>query len=65
MALLSHFEILGLELVQANEKAALLFEKIGWGQFFSALVAITWSLLNSCFEFERKRSTDWGFQVYH
>ena len=34
MALLSRFEILGLELVEADEKVALLFEKIGWGQFF-------------------------------
>ena len=34
MALLSRFEILGSELVEAGEKAALLFDKIGWGQFF-------------------------------
>ena len=34
MALLSRFEISGSELVEADEKAALLFEKIGWGQFF-------------------------------
>ena len=31
MAPLSRFKISGLELVQADEKAALLFEKIGWG----------------------------------
>ena len=34
MAPLSHFEISGSELVEADEKVALLFEKIGWGQFF-------------------------------
>ena len=34
MALLSRFEISGPELVEADEKAALLFEKIGWGEFF-------------------------------
>ena len=34
MAPLSRFEISGLELVEADEKVALLFEKIGWGQFF-------------------------------
>ena len=34
MALLSRFEILGPDLVEADEKAAMLFEKIGWGQFF-------------------------------
>ena len=34
MASLSRFEILGSELVEADEKAALLFEKIGWDQFF-------------------------------
>ena len=31
MAPLSRFEISGLELVEADEKAALLFENIGWG----------------------------------
>ena len=35
MAPLSRFEISGLELVQADEKVAALFEKIGWGSFFS------------------------------
>ena len=34
MAPLSRFEISGLELVEADEKVALLFENIGWGQFF-------------------------------
>ena len=34
MASLSRFEISGSELIQANEKVALLFEKFGWGQFF-------------------------------
>ena len=34
MALLSHFEISGSELIEADEKVSLLFEKIGWGQFF-------------------------------
>ena len=34
MAPLSRFEISGLELVEADEKVAILFEKIGWGQFF-------------------------------
>ena len=34
MAPLSRFEISGPELVEADEKVALLFEKIGWGQFF-------------------------------
>ena len=34
MAPLSRFEISGPELVEANEKVTLLFEKIGWGQFF-------------------------------
>ena len=34
MALLNHFEISGSELVEADEKVALLFEKVGCGQFF-------------------------------
>ena len=34
MAPLSRFEISGSELVEADEKVALIFEKIGWGQFF-------------------------------
>ena len=34
MAPLSRFEISGPKLVEADEKAALLFEKIGWGKFF-------------------------------
>ena len=34
MAPLSHFEISGSELIEADEKVALLFEKIGWGHFF-------------------------------
>ena len=34
MAPLSHFEISGSELIEADEKVALLFEKIGWGNFF-------------------------------
>ena len=34
MAPLSHFEISGSELIEADEKVALLFEKVGWGQFF-------------------------------
>ena len=34
MAPLSRFEISGSELIEADEKVALLFEKIGWGQFF-------------------------------
>ena len=34
MAPLSRFEISGPELIEADEKVALLFEKIGWGQFF-------------------------------
>ena len=34
MAPLSHFEISGSELVEADEKVSLLFEKVGWGQFF-------------------------------
>ena len=34
MAQLSRFKISGSELVEADEKASLLFEKIGWGQFF-------------------------------
>ena len=34
MAPLRRFEISGPELVEADEEAALLFEKIGWGQFF-------------------------------
>ena len=34
MALLNHFEISGSELIEADEKVALLFEKVGWGQFF-------------------------------
>ena len=34
MAPLSHFEISGLELVEAYEKVTLLFEKAGWGQLF-------------------------------
>ena len=31
MAPLSRFEISGSELIEAGEKAALLFEKVGWG----------------------------------
>ena len=34
MDLLSRFEISGSELIEADEKIALLFEKIGWGHFF-------------------------------
>ena len=34
LAPLSRFEISGSELVEADEKVALLFEKVGWGQFF-------------------------------
>ena len=34
MAPLSRFEISGSELIEADEKVALLIEKIGWGQFF-------------------------------
>ena len=34
MAPLSRFKILGPELVEADEKVTLLFEKIGWGPFF-------------------------------
>jgi len=34
MAPLNHFEISGSELIEADEKVALLFEKVGWGQFF-------------------------------
>ena len=34
MAPLSRFEISRSELVEADEKVALLFEKVGWGQFF-------------------------------
>ena len=34
MAPLSHFEISGSELIEADEKVSLLFEKVGWGQFF-------------------------------
>ena len=34
MAPFSRFEISGSELIEADEKVALLFEKVGWGQFF-------------------------------
>ena len=34
MAPLSRFEISGSNLIEADEKVSLLFEKIGWGQFF-------------------------------
>ena len=34
MAPLSRFEISGWELIEADEKVSLLFEKFGWGQFF-------------------------------
>ena len=34
MAPLNRFEISGLELIEADEKIALRFEKIGWGHFF-------------------------------
>ena len=34
MAPLNHFEISGSELIEADEKVALIFEKVGWGQFF-------------------------------
>ena len=34
MAPLNRFKISGSELVEADEKVALLFEKVGWGQFF-------------------------------
>ena len=34
MAPLSRFETLGSDLVEADEKVALIFEKIWWGQFF-------------------------------
>ena len=34
MAPLNRFEISGSELIEADEKVSLLFEKVGWGQFF-------------------------------
>ena len=34
MVPLNRFEISGSELIEADEKVALLFEKVGWGQFF-------------------------------
>ena len=34
MAPLNRFEISGSELIEADEKVALRFEKIGWGKFF-------------------------------
>ena len=34
MAPLSRFEISGSELIEVDEKVALLFEKVGWGHFF-------------------------------
>ena len=34
MAPLNRFEILGPELVESNIKAAMLFDKIGWGSYF-------------------------------
>ena len=34
MASLNCFEISGSELVEVDEKVSLLFEKVGWGQFF-------------------------------
>ena len=34
MAPLSRFEISGPKLVEADEKVAMLFDKIGWVQFF-------------------------------
>ena len=34
MAPLNHFEISGSELIETDEKVALRFEKVGWGQFF-------------------------------
>ena len=34
MAPLNRFEISGSELIEADEKIALRFEKVGWGQFF-------------------------------
>ena len=37
MAPLNRFEISGSELIEADEKIALRFEKIGWGQFFKCL----------------------------
>ena len=36
MAPLNHFEISGSELLEADEKVALCFEKIGRGQFFKS-----------------------------
>ena len=36
MAPLSRFEISGSELIEADEKIALLLEKIGWGHFFKS-----------------------------
>ena len=34
MAPLNHFEISGSELIEADEKVALRFKKVGWGEFF-------------------------------
>ena len=36
MAPLNRFEISGSELIEADEKVALRFEKIGWGKFFKS-----------------------------
>ena len=38
---LNHFEISSSELIEADEKVALLFEKVGWGCSLSVLMAIT------------------------
>ena len=36
MAPLSHFEISGSKIIEADEKVALLFDKIGLGHFFKS-----------------------------
>ena len=40
MAPLKRFEISGSELIEADEKVALLFEKVGYGSSLSVLMAI-------------------------
>ena len=62
MAPLSRFEISGPELVEADEKVIVLFEKIGWGSFFRCFsghnVEVTKTIR---YELEGERSPYWGF----
>ena len=62
MAPLNRFEISGSELIEADEKIALRFEKVGWGQFFKCFDGHNAEVTQTiCLKFKRRRCADRGF----